>query len=282
MLRLFDHGNLEEKRIVADLRRIGCEVHEVDPSTGKQFAVEACRGHMRGHMDAAVKGLPEAPTKWHVAEFKTHNDKSFKELTEKGVIASKPMHFVQMNTYAGLTGMDHMVYVAVNKNTDDIHVERLPFDVQKFRADIERAERIIFAEEAPLRISDKPDWYQCKMCDAYSQCHGTDAPAVTCRTCCHSTPVDNGLWQCEKHSKSCETPCADHLHRPDLLSQFAEFVEFDGACMVYKNKLTGNSFKNGVGALSSAEITAATDKRILGHSDPTFDALRSMGAEIVG
>jgi hypothetical protein len=84
MLRLFDQGHRAEARFVDELRMIGAEVHETGPD-GQQFAVEACGGHFRGHMDGAALGLPEAPKTWHVLEFKTHNAKSFKALQAEGV-----------------------------------------------------------------------------------------------------------------------------------------------------------------------------------------------------
>ena len=281
LLRLFDHGNWEEKRIVADLRMVGCEVHEVDPSTGKQFGFVAVDGHLRGHMDAAVKGLVEAPSKWHVAEFKTHNAKSFEDLQKQGVEKSKPMHYVQMNTYAGLSGMEYMVYIAVNKNTDDIYIERLPFDPKRYAKDMERAAMIVYSEEPPLKLSENPSWFECKWCEAYEQCHGTAAPDVSCRSCAHSTPIANGKWTCEAKGTECSEPCDQHLHRPQMLERFAEQKDTDGKVVIYINKITGEEFTNGVGGYSSQEITAAQDKSILGCKDKFFLELREAGGVIV-
>lgn len=282
VLRLFDTGNWEEKRIVADLRAVGCDVHEVDPSNGRQFGFVAVDGHLRGHMDAAVSGLMESPSTWHVAEFKTHNEKSYADLVKQGVEKSKPMHYVQMNTYCGLSGMESMVYIAVNKNTDDIYIERLPFDPKRFAKDMERAARIVYSEEAPLRLSENPSWYECKWCEAYEQCHGTAAPDTSCRSCAHSTPVADGKWTCEAKGIECGEPCDQHLHRPELLSKFAEFKGSDGKKVLYLNKLTNKEFANGVGSYLSREITAAADKKILGESDANFDYFRSLGGEIIG
>ena len=84
MLRLFNTGFREEDRIVADLRMAGLEVAEVDPDTGRQFGVKALAGHVRGKMDGLVLGVPEAPTKWHILEAKSHNTKSFGKLIAAG------------------------------------------------------------------------------------------------------------------------------------------------------------------------------------------------------
>ena len=85
MLRLFETGQLEEARLVRNLRRIGATVLEVDPETGRQWRVEAHGGHFGGSLDGVALGLLEAPKTWHVLEFKTHSAKSFRELVAKGV-----------------------------------------------------------------------------------------------------------------------------------------------------------------------------------------------------
>jgi hypothetical protein len=61
MLRLFETGQLEEARLVKNLRRIGATVLEVDPETGRQWRVEAHGGHFGGSLDCVALGLIEAP-----------------------------------------------------------------------------------------------------------------------------------------------------------------------------------------------------------------------------
>ena len=57
ILRLFETGQLEEARIVRNLRRIGATVLEVDPETGRQWRVEAHGGHFGGSLDAVALNL---------------------------------------------------------------------------------------------------------------------------------------------------------------------------------------------------------------------------------
>ncbi|MCA3652455.1 MAG: oxidoreductase, partial [Methylobacterium sp.] len=61
LLRLFDTGNLAEARFVADLRRIGVTVLDLDPATGRQWQLRDTGGHFGGSMDAVAIGFPEAP-----------------------------------------------------------------------------------------------------------------------------------------------------------------------------------------------------------------------------
>ena len=128
LLRLFETGQLEEARLVRNLRSTGATVLEVDPETGRQIRVEAHGGHFGGSLDGIALGLLEAPKTWHVLEFKTHSAKSFKELVAKGVRESKPQHFAQMQIYLHLTGLTRAMYLAVCKDTDELHVERIEHD----------------------------------------------------------------------------------------------------------------------------------------------------------
>jgi len=238
MYRLFDRGNLEEPRVVAELRAIGCTVHEVDPETGKQFRVEALGGHLSGYLDGAVLGVPEAPKAWHVLEIKTHSAKSWKKLQKEGVQVSKPEHYAQCMIYMHLTGMKRALYVATNKDTDELYSERIRYDKVEAEALVDKARRVIFGIEPQSRISERPDYYLCRWCDAREVCFGSEVatlpvPSLSCRQCCHSTPTEAGKshWVCERHKKGLAVtdqckPCADHLVMPALVEPSASPGEF--------------------------------------------------------
>lgn len=277
MLRLFETGQLAEARFTANLRRIGVEVHDTTPD-GQQWRVSALGGHFAGSMDGACVGLPEAPKAWHVVEYKTHGDKSFKDLQARGVEKAKPQHWAQMQTYMGLTGMERAFYMAVNKNDDTLYTERLEFDAVDFAKLMSRAERVISANEPPLKCSNDPSWFVCKMCDFHEHCHGEAAPQVNCRTCAHSTPMtgaDGGQWHCAKMEEAhCEesidestmrTGCPSHRYIPILLQRFATQQDYVNGDVTYTDN-TGLPFSNGEqpGALSSQEIRDTTHKSMLG------------------
>lgn len=274
MLRLFETGKLEERRIARNLRAIGCEVWE-DDGTG-QYQLSSLGGHFGGSMDAVIQGYHEVPKQTMPVEMKTHNAKSFKELVTKRVLEAKPMHWSQMQTYMGLTEMKSALYFATNKDTDDIYTERVKFDKDAFDRLHVRAERIIKANEPPLRISEDPSWYQCKFCSMHGLCHGTEAPEVSCRSCAHSTPnIETGEWDCARGHKCngiVPSICSDHRYIPILLEKFATMVDANETdnWVRYKNTLTGNEFYNG--DLSSAEIYNCHDKRALG--DPGVQDFR--------
>jgi hypothetical protein len=228
MYLLFETGQLEEARFVAELRSIGCEVHDVNEN-GEQFAVEAFGGHFSGHMDGCALGVPEAPKTWHVLEFKTHNAKSFAKLKKEGVEKAKPQHYAQMQAYMGLTNMTRALYIAKDKNDDSLYSERVRFDKDYFAQLMDRARRIIFDTSIPDRISEREDYYECGWCAAHQLCWGCPGPAlpvasINCRQCCHATPETDGIaaWSCAKHGRGLSAEdqgkaCGDHLCLPGLI-----------------------------------------------------------------
>jgi hypothetical protein len=60
MLRLFETGDREEDRIVANLRAVGVTVWEKDPETGMQVRFEACGGHFAMSLDGFGEGFKES------------------------------------------------------------------------------------------------------------------------------------------------------------------------------------------------------------------------------
>lgn len=259
MLRLFSTGDLEEVRLVKDLRAIGIEVHEKDANTGKQFRISAHGGHFAGSMDGAARGFQESGA-WHVLEFKTSNAKSFAKLKKDGVEKSKPEHFAQMQCYMSLTGMERAFYLCVCKDTDEIWGERVRYHAPTALRYIERARRIIAAAEPPPRISDNPDAFACKWCDHKETCHEGRPPLVSCRTCAHSTAVtegEGGRWVCALKAKDLtqldqRRACPSHLYIPALLPWRAVDASPEENWIEYENGIT-----NGTGKMSSTEIREA-------------------------
>ena len=193
MYRLFDRGHREEDTLANLLRMAGVEVHTVD-TNGEQFRVKD--GHFGGSMDGCGRGFPEDPEAWHVLEFKTHNDKSFKRLQKVGVVEAKPEHAAQMQVYMHYTGMPKACYMAVNKNDDDLHVEFLDYNESFARMLINKAMGIIHTDTPPERIGG-PDWFVCKWCDFRAICHQGEPMDKNCRTCEMSEPLTyDAEWAC--------------------------------------------------------------------------------------
>jgi cation diffusion facilitator CzcD-associated flavoprotein CzcO len=225
LLRLFETGDSQEARMVADLRLIGCDVLDCDPDDDtKQIGISFAYGHGYGFLDAEVIGLPDAPMTVHVAEMKTHNQKSFDALQRHGVEKSKPEHYAQTMIYMHKRARDRGLYMAVNKNTDELYFERIEYDIAKAVRLERKAERIVFASVPPTGISTDPDFFGCRFCDHRDRCFGDTLPEKNCRTCAFATPADGGKWVCDhaEHNHELdraaqEAGCADHIFIPSIV-----------------------------------------------------------------
>lgn len=221
ILRLFRRGQREEAVIVSDLRAIGLDVR---CTGGRQVRVDL-GAHVSGSIDAIIEsGVPEAPRKRHIAEFKTHSLKSFSDLEKNGVEKSKPEHFVQMQCYMHGTKIDRALYVAVCKDDDRIYTERVRYQKEVAEKYIERGRRIALSDRMPEPISADPSWYQCKTCAAHKFCHETKLTEhVNCRTCAHSTAKEDSTWRCERYDADGipvefqRQGCDSHVLHPDLV-----------------------------------------------------------------
>jgi len=284
--RVFQTGLLQEPRVYADLRGIDCTVEEFDPATGAQwsFSEESTGHHLKGNCDGFVTGIPGARKARHVLEIKTASDKMFKAMQKDGVKQAKPEHWAQMQLYMHWSKVERALYFVVNKDNEEIYTERVAYDRDAALALIAKARAIIESAEPPVRLSEDPTWWECKFCDYQAICHGQALPAVSCRTCAHSTPKLDGdaAWHCGKYDGEIpvadqRTGCSGHLYIPILLERCAKPVDGDETHVVYE-MAGGAQFINGdpdeFGAhISSAEIHAVADKSTL--ADPRVVELRA-------
>lgn len=216
MMRLWNRGHLEEGRFIALLLMIGCEVYQQD-GEGKQFRISFAEGHGGGSGDGQVTNIPDLPGV-HLAlcEFKTHNEKSFTKLagkpddwrlyragkgpfTGEGVRAVKFEHYVQMQLYMRQMGLAAGIYMAVNKNADDIYAEVVALDHDLADRFLDRGEQLVWMREPPKRVSESPGFWKCRFCDKKPVCHEGAAPELNCRTCVHAQPGKAKTWHCGRH-----------------------------------------------------------------------------------
>lgn len=224
VLRLFNRGHLEEARFIALLQMIGVEVwYETD--TGGQFRVSHFNGHMGSALDGVGKGIPDIPAlACAYTEFKTSAAKGFKKVKKEGILIAKPEHYTQMQVCMHKYDLPYGLYMMVNKDDDDIYAEIITLDRQYANAFLDRGGSIIFTDKPPMRIGSTPAWYKCKFCDKKEVCHGTELPEKNCRTCCHSTPEQDGAWSCAKgniliQSNDKYVGCDQHVYNPYMLNK---------------------------------------------------------------
>ena len=186
-LRIFERGHTGEDNMAARLRLAGFTLvtHKAD---GNQIGFATGWNEERGcftfsgHIDGVVTAAPYdaglmVPALW---ENKVLGEKSFSDLVKKGVRASKPVYFAQMQLYmAYLDLAEHPgLFTAENANTGEIYAERVPFDPAAAQAASDKAVQVVTSrtpEEMPRCAKVATD-YRCKFCDFPARCW--NEPAV--------------------------------------------------------------------------------------------------------
>lgn len=267
MLRLFARGHKAEDTFADLLRGLGAKVWTTDPDTGKQIRISAFGGHYGGATDGVAVGLPMLPPEVPpgapvLLEMKTHNDKSFKDLLKQGLCASKPKHYKQAQTYMHHTGIKFCLYMAVNKNTDELWCWFFAYDPVMGQHLTNRAETIIFGEGIPPRISEHASWFKCKFCAMAGVCHGSAMPLINCRTCFNSVPQPDGTWTCKRGNQEIQTTpktgCGEHFFHPVFfVKATCMAVDFDakGPCSATYRTLRGETLSNGKDATPSTTFS---------------------------
>lgn len=240
ILRLFETGRIEEDRIIADLKSIGCEVQEHNPETDRQWKRWLLHGHVVVKPDGLIRGVPDAPKKWHTLECKTAKATDYNAIVKHGLRAKKMDHFIQCQLQMHAFGVDRCLYIIKNKDTDELHGIRLHHDRAFCDQVLQRADKIISSDWAPPRLHDDPEAkaaWQCRFCDYKDICHGGKFARVNCRTCLHVKMVPGGKWVCTKHDLNLsyddqQAGCDDHLYLPDLVP--GRQVDTDGQTVTYE------------------------------------------------
>lgn len=168
-----------------------------------QFRISGVMGHFGGSLD----GRGYLPARYNIPdeclfEFKTNGTGAkFTELRSfRGVMIVKPEHWAQQCVYGFKEKLKFSVYMNINKNDDDLHVEPVPLDWELGEKMEQKAAAIILAQEPPARMSENPTHFACKTCDFVQQCHHGKPAEKNCRSCRFARPVENAEWKCEGYN----------------------------------------------------------------------------------
>jgi hypothetical protein len=197
--RLFNRGHCEEPRFERWLKQAGFQIWSLDQN-GQQFKISHANGHLGGSLD----GIAILPKKYNykepiLLEYKTNGTgPRFKELLDYKVEVAKPMHYSQMCFYAAdpKYNFKYALYLNVNKNDDQIHVEFLDLNLKKGEMLREKGARIINMMKAPFPSYRDKTNFNCKFCDAAKVCWGDEPAMKNCRSCEFSKPIENSNWFC--------------------------------------------------------------------------------------
>ena len=260
-LRRFSNGFADED-LMGDRLDLVPSIELIRKRGDKQIQVTAFGGHFLGHMDGVIKGVHVAPEGWHIWEHKSTAEKGYRALTraiakhgEKGALkAWNETYHAQAQLYMGLT-LDWPVpinrhYMTVSTpGGRDYQSIRTNYDSDAFKTYMQKAESIIFNLTPPDRISGDPEFFQCKWCTFHANCHEGKTAVVSCRTCVHVTPTEDGRWHCRFHDKHLsrtaqENACNKHLFIPEYLP-WANVTEMDQeANEIHYRTPNGKDFTN--------------------------------------
>ncbi|NTF69404.1 oxidoreductase [Rhizobium rhizogenes] len=244
-LRLFETGNIEEERLVEDLRRIGVDIY------GQQDRIRLVGAHVRGKCDGKAMGVPEAPKTEHLVEFKSSNAKGMKSIMKDGCKVAKPLYYGQCQLGMHAFGLSRCLYLVSCKDDDMLYAERIEYDAEFCLRLLARLERIINSPAPPSRISEDPEFFGCMFCKHKPVCHSREWSRVTCRSCLHSTPEmgGDGHWSCARWSKPIsfdeqKAGCPAHLHIPALVPGEQIDVDEENETITYR-LTTGKTWIDG-------------------------------------
>jgi hypothetical protein len=181
LLRIFEVGHTLEDLAIRWLRLAGLDLHTRTRSGG-QFGFSVCDGLIQGHVDGIIAAAPvelglDFPMLW---EFKTMNDKSWRETVKKGVAVAKPVYAAQMAVYQAymegeIKGISRnpALFTAINKDNQELWCELVPFDAALAQRASDRAVKIIAAtrqgELLPRSFADSSH-FECKFCAWQDRC----------------------------------------------------------------------------------------------------------------
>lgn len=208
--RIFLNGNDTEKNLRVILSNSGAIFLDDVNVSGEQIKVSSFGGHFGGSVDGIfiwpAVGL-FLPTLLETKSSKT--GAPFNDLVKKGVMESKPQHFVQQSGYGNKLNIEYACYITYNKNDSDIFVEIVDLDSNLAEEHERKALFVITTNQLPRRISEKSNFYICNMCSVKHGCHDRMPPIPNCRNCRHSAANDSGNWHCNHWS--CDIPGEDEI-----------------------------------------------------------------------
>lgn len=195
MIRLFNRGHLEEARFHAMLQASGIKTFW--EYNGRQYGYK--QGMFAGSIDGLALNVPECPNELVMLEFKTMNDSRFKQFVSTGMTFFKGYeNQCKVNMYCMCKYQADVLkelcpdnpviwntlFVAVNKNTDEVHAVLIHRDddwVEKYLD--KRINATLNNEQVPAGLHEKVTYMECKCCNLKKYCFEQKELPHNCRTC---------------------------------------------------------------------------------------------------
>lgn len=183
ILRIFEAGHRGEDMVAGWLRLAGFDLR-TERADGRQFGFAALDGRFKGHIDGCLVSGPvemDYPALW---ETKALGAASWKDTLKRGVAFSKPIYAAQIAIYQAYLDLPNpALFTALNRDTQEIYAELVPFDAALAQRMSDRAVEVVRASEAREllpREAVEPTSVVCKGGMAAGHWHPTCAWARQC------------------------------------------------------------------------------------------------------
>lgn len=176
----FEDGHRSEDLMAQRLKATDGISLVTSDDSGNQFEVQDFEEQFKGHLDGIIWGLIQAPNKEHVWEGKCVNEKKFKDFLdikakfgEKNTLAKwDEIYYAQAQAYMGYTGINRHYLTVCTPGGRRWEAVRTEFDQNEFDKIRDKAKRILNAKIPLAKLSNDPNWFQCKWCNYWNRCHG--------------------------------------------------------------------------------------------------------------
>lgn len=246
-LKRFADGHRTEALVIERLKMVpGLSVVDVLENS-EQIGVSDHEGHYSGHLDGEITGLLQAPKTPHVLEVKCVSEKKFNELKKIVSDIGEKQALKKWNTVYAAQAQEYMHYkgysrhymVVATPGGRDWTGIRTEYDAAHAIQLKVKAERIIKSAEPPDKISKDASWFECRFCSFSDICHEQAIPDRSCRTCLHSTPIENGAWHCSRFGKNLTMDeqingCSAHKYIPKMVPGEVTDVDQEKGNIIYK------------------------------------------------
>jgi CRISPR/Cas system-associated exonuclease Cas4 (RecB family) len=126
-------------------------------------------GEIAGSGDGVIKGIEGDEETPYLLEIKTANSFYFKQFVKDGISANEK-YKGQVNIYMKEFKLKKCLFVVMNKDTQELHMEIVQYDEYEAVRLLERGKHILTMSEPPERQYPKSNYFKCKFCGWNKTC----------------------------------------------------------------------------------------------------------------
>lgn len=202
MLRIFNRGHRDEQQLIKWLKLANIDIKH-KKNNGNQIGYNIYNSHIKGFID----GLITIDNKQYILECKSINDATYTTIETSKLKDGNKEHYLQIQLYMHFMKIYDAIYIAINKNNDELYVEHIKYNEVDILSIIELIANLLFTQNIPEQIHNGRQGYICKRfggCQYSNICLGCEESLKTCRSCIHSeaninSQNNDNSWFCNKH-----------------------------------------------------------------------------------